>query len=319
MSWPPTPLRRISSSTGDGGDAVYPVSERFLARLAESHEVVTRVQLMLTDGQVIDVAHTGGSVTVDRGQAIRRTCTVTCPDPALLPRTPADQLATYGSRLLISRGVAYGDGSTELVPLGLFRLDSVDGDVSEGPVQLQGKDLSAVVADDKLTAPYSASGTVVGAVTALIQRSLPGASVIAEIEDAPIGRRTWDVEADPWEAAREVAAAAGADVFANADGEFVIRTLPDLLLTAPAWAVEAGDGGVYISGSVGMTSDGVYNGVLARGESTSDNLPPVSALAVDSDPTSPTYWDGPYGRRPMFYSSSTLISVNACTQAANLK
>ncbi|WP_257002549.1 DUF5047 domain-containing protein, partial [Streptomyces albidoflavus] len=126
---------------------MYPVSERFLARLAESHEVVTRVQLMLTDGQVIDVAHTGGSVTVDRGQAIRRTCTVTCPDPALLPRTPADQLATYGSRLLISRGVAYGDGSTELVPLGLFRLDSVDGDVSEGPVQLQGKDLSAVVAD----------------------------------------------------------------------------------------------------------------------------------------------------------------------------
>ncbi|MFE6597255.1 DUF5047 domain-containing protein [Streptomyces albidoflavus] len=298
---------------------MYPVSERFLARLAESHEVVTRVQLMLTDGQVIDVPHTGGSVTVDRGQAIRRTCTVTCPDPALLPRTPADQLATYGSRLLISRGVAYGDGSTELVPLGLFRLDSVDGDVSEGPVQLQGKDLSACVADDKLTAPYSASGTVVGAVTALIQRSLPGASVISEIEDAPIGRRTWDVEADPWEAAREVAAAAGADVYANADGEFVIRTLPDLLLTAPAWAVEAGDGGVYISGSVGMTSEGVYNGVLARGESTSDNLPPVSALAVDSDPTSPTYWDGPYGRRPLFYSSSTLTSVNACVQAANLK
>ncbi|WP_234422369.1 DUF5047 domain-containing protein, partial [Streptomyces sp. NRRL F-6674] len=195
---PRTRPRRISSSTDGGGDAVYPVSERFLARLAESHEVVTRVQLMLTDGQVIDVPHTGGSVTVDRGQAIRRTCTVTCPDPALLPRTPADQLATYGSRLLISRGVAYGDGSTELVPLGLFRLDSVDGDVSEGPVQLQGKDLSACVADDKFVAPYSASGTVVGAVTALIQRSLPGASVIAEIEDAPIGRRTWDVEADPW-------------------------------------------------------------------------------------------------------------------------
>ncbi|MFD5026986.1 DUF5047 domain-containing protein [Streptomyces sp. NPDC058373] len=298
---------------------MYPVSDRFLRRLAESHEVVTRVQLMLTTGEVVDVPHTGGSVTVDRGQAIRRTCTVTCADPALLPRTPGDRLATYGSRLFISRGVAYGDGTQELVPLGLFRLDSADGDVSEGPVQLQGKDLSACIADDKFVAPYTVSGTVVGAVTALIQRSLPGASVISEIEDAPIGSRTWDIEADPWEAACEVAAAAGADVYANADGEFVLRVLPDLLLATPAWAVEAGDGGVYISGSVGMASDGVYNGVLARGESTADNLPPVSALAVDSDPSSPTYWDGPYGRRPLFYSSSTLTTVNACAQAANLK
>jgi hypothetical protein len=85
------------------------------------------------------------------------------------------------------------------------------------------------------------------------------------------------------------------------------------------WAVEATEGGVYISGSRAMTSDSVYNGVLARGENTADNAAPVSALAVDSDPNSPTYWGGPFGRRPMFYSSSTLTTTNACTAAANLK
>src|SRR5690606_41925498 len=138
-----------------------------LARLADSHRPATRVQLFLTTGEVVDLEHTGGSVTVDRGQAIRRTCTVTVADPSLIPRTPSDQLATYGARLRISRGVDYGDGSEELVPLGVLRLDSVDGDVSEGPVNLQGKDLSAVVADDKLTAMYRATGTVVGAITAL--------------------------------------------------------------------------------------------------------------------------------------------------------
>ena len=50
---------------------MYPVSDRFLARLAESHAPVTRVQLFLTNGRVVDIAHTGGSVTVDRSQAIR--------------------------------------------------------------------------------------------------------------------------------------------------------------------------------------------------------------------------------------------------------
>ena len=82
---------------------MYPVSDRFLARLAESHQVATSVQLFLTTGEVVDLPHSGGSVTVDRAQAIRRTCTVTCPDPALIPRTATDQLATYGAQLRISR------------------------------------------------------------------------------------------------------------------------------------------------------------------------------------------------------------------------
>jgi hypothetical protein len=296
---------------------MYPVSERFLKALAESHRVATRVQLFLTTGEVIDLEHTGGSVPVDRAQAIRRTCTVTGADPSLIPRTPADELATYGARLRISRGIDYGDGSQELVPLGVFRLDTVDGDVNEGPVTLQGKDLSVIIADDKFTEPFKVSGTVVGAVTALIQRSIPDADVISLIVDVPIGSRVFDTEADPWAGAQEIAAAAGAEVYANADGVFVIATLPNLLTTPPVWAIEATEGGVYISASRAMTSDGVNNGVLARGENTSENVPPVSYLAVDDDPTSPTYWDGPYGRRPKFISSSAYTTVNACAQAAN--
>jgi hypothetical protein len=298
---------------------LYPVTDRFLARLAESHQVATRVQLFLTTGQVVDLDHTGGSVTVDRGQATRRTCSVTCPDPALIPRSPTDQLATYGARLRISRGVYFGDGTEELVPLGLFRLDSVGGDINDGPITLTGKDLSAIIADDKFTAPFTVTGTVVGAVSSLIQRSIPDADILSLIVDAPIGSRAFDVEADPWAGAQEIAAAAGAEVYANADGVFVIATLPELLTTPPVWAVEAAEGGVYISGNRAMSNDNVYNGVLARGENTADNIPPVSYLATDTDVNSPTYWGGPFGRRPMFFSSSTLMTLAACTQAANLK
>jgi hypothetical protein len=296
---------------------VYPVSDRFLKALAESHRVATRVQLFLTTGEVVDLEHTGGSVTVDRGQAIRRTCSVTVADPSLIPRTPTDQLATYGARMRISRGIDYGDGSSELVPVGLFRLDSADGDVSEGPVTLQGKDLSVIIADDKFTEPYKVSGTVVGAVTALIQRSIPSADVISLVVDTPIGSRVFDVEADPWAGAQEIAAAAGAEVYSNSDGVFVIAALPDLLTTPPAWAVEAVEGGVYISANRAMSSDGVYNGVLARGENTAENVPPVSYLAVDNDSGSPTYWGGPFGRRPKFVSSSAYTTLSACAQAAN--
>ncbi|HEY6116829.1 MAG TPA: DUF5047 domain-containing protein [Candidatus Dormibacteraeota bacterium] len=297
---------------------MYPVSDRFLDRLAESHQVATKVQLFLTDGRVLDVEHEGGSVQVDRSQAIRRTCSVTVADPTLIPRTATDQLATYGARLRISRGVDYGDGTQELVPLGLFRLDSVEGDVNDGPVTLQGKDLAAVVQDDKFTAPFSVTGAVIAAITSLVQRSIPDAQVISTAADAAIGRRTFAIEADAWAGCQEIAAAAGAEVYPNADGVFVIATLPDLLTTTPAWEIAAAEGGVYVRANRGMTSDRVYNGVLARGENSSDNVAPVSSLVVDTDTASPTYWSGPYGHRPFFYSSPTLTTVAACTNAAAL-
>lgn len=298
---------------------MYPVSARFLPRLAESHTPVTQVLLIGTDGQTIPVEHTGGSVPVDRGQAIRRTCTVTGCDPSLIPLTPADELATYGARLRIAVGVDYGDGTRELAAVGVFRLDEVTGDPSFGPVTLTGKSLECIVADDLFTEPYRATGTVVTAVTALIRRSIPDAEILPLIGTVTIGARTWDQGGDPWAAVQEIAAAAGAEVFTNGDGVFVIATLPDILTTDPVWTVSAGQGGVYITGSRAMRSAGVHNGVLAIGENTEEGVAPVRWLATDDDPGSPTYWSGPFGRRPTVYSSSTLTSTAAARSAAELR
>lgn len=298
---------------------MYPVSPRFLAALTESHQIATEVKLFRADGRVETLPHTGGSVTVDRGQATRRTCSVTLADTSLIPLTASAKLSVYGAQLRISRGVRYPDGSTEMVPLGLFRIDGVSGDVDEGPVTISGKSLEAMVADDKFTEAIKVSGTAVGAVTSLIQASLPAATVVNRATDNTIGPRTYDVEGDRWAAVAECAAAIGAEVYADADGVFIVSELPDLLTVTPVWTISAGEGGAYISASRGMSLDGVYNGCLAKGENTEADAPPVSALVVDDDPTSPTYWSGPFGHRPDFYSSATLTSVNACTSAATLR
>lgn len=298
---------------------MYPVSSRFLPRLAEDHGPVVRVILTHTDGTTRELSITGGSVTVDRGSAVRRTCSVELADVGLIPRTPADELSVYGATLRIEQGVDYGADDSETVPLGVFRITEVSGDPDDGPVTISGQGLEWVVQGDKFTEPWKSSGTAVGAVRALVQRTLPAATVISRVTDGVIGPRTFDIEADPWEAAQECAAALGAEVYADPDGVFIIAALPDLLTAAPVWSVAAGEDGVLVSANRGMSSDGVYNGVLARGENTETNSPPVSALAVDDDPTSPTYWDGPFGHRPMFYTSSTLTTQTAALSAAKLK
>lgn len=298
---------------------MYPVpSSRFLPALRESHVPYTQVQLLRTDGTVADLDHTDGSVTVDRGSAVRRTCTVTVPDTSLLPMTPTDQLAVYGARLRILRGIIYGDGTIEAVPLGLFRIDSISGDPTLGPVTISGSGLEAVVTDDKFTAPRTTRGgtAAVTAITGLIQDSIPGAVVTNRATDATIGTMTWDAQGDRWAAVQECATAIGAEVYADADGQFVIAELPDLLTATVAWDVDAGDDGVLISANRAFSRDGMYNLVVASGENTQDNAPPVTATASDTDPTSPTYVSGPFGRVPRFYSSATLINSTLAQGAA---
>lgn len=118
---------------------MYPVSARFLEALASDHSPATEVTLFRADGLVETLEHAGGSVTIDRKSACRRTCTVTVADPALIPTTAGDKAALYGATLRISRGIQYSDGAREMVPLGIFRVDSISGDVDEGPATIQGK------------------------------------------------------------------------------------------------------------------------------------------------------------------------------------
>ncbi|MFG7940952.1 DUF5047 domain-containing protein [Streptomyces cacaoi] len=295
-----------------------PPSARFLPALSESHVPVSVVELHRPDGRVEEVVHTGGSVTVDRSSAARRTATVESPAIELLPWTAADYLAVSGARLRILRGVAHPDGVVETVPIFYGRLDSITGDPEEGSVTLSASGLEAVVADDKFLAPYSTRNATaaITSITALIRSSLPDAVITATAPDDPLGPVTWDTEGDRWSAVQEIATAVGADVYADADGIFHVAPLPDVLEAPVVWEVAAGPGGALVGAARGWSRDGMYNVVIATGENTETDTAPVSAVMQDEDPTSPTYYAGPFGRVPRFYSSSTLTTVGAAESAA---
>lgn len=297
---------------------MYPVpSARFLPGLLRSHRVISEVQLITTSGTTEVLPHTGGEVVVDRGQAVRRSCTVQIDDVSLIPTTAADKLTVYGAQLLIYRGLEHDDGLREMVPVGVFRIDEVAGDLDVGPVEIHGSGVESYVVDDQFTSPRrlaSATSAVAG-IASLIQETLPAAVVTSQVTDSSVGNRTWDREDDRWEACRELATAIGAEVYADADGQFTIKTLPDVSADTVVWEVAAGESGALISAVRGMSRDGTYNSVTAFGENTEDNTAPVSATVEDTDPTSPTYV-GTFGRVTRFYSSPTLTTVNACTSAA---
>ncbi|MGW0984275.1 DUF5047 domain-containing protein [Streptomyces xiamenensis] len=297
---------------------MYPVPHpQWAAALRQSHRVITIVELHQTDGEIIPVPHIAGSVTADRGSSVRRKATVETPDISLLPRSAVDYLALTGARLRILRGLEIA-GQPVTVPIFWGRVDDVDGDPETGPVSISASGLEAMVAADRFQAATSTRGATdaVTSITTLIRGTLPGAVVSSTASSAALGVRTWDAQSDRWAAVQEIATAVGAEAWADVDGVFHIEPLPDPLTAEVAWEIAAGPDGALISASRGWSRDGMYNVVVATGENTEEGVAGIRAIARDEDPTSPTYWAGPFGRVPRFYSSPMLTTIGQAQSAA---
>ncbi len=84
----------------------------------------------------------------------------------------------------------------------------------------------------------------------------------------------------------------------------------------PVWTVDSGDEGVLVSTSKEYHRDGIFNAVVATGENE-DTAWAYTFTLKDTDPSSPTRWDGPFGRVPRFYYSPLLHTETSVEKAAD--
>ncbi len=302
---------------------MYPVSPMFLRTLATSHTMVARVDAYYA-GQLVraNVPFSSGSVTVDRGSKTRRKLSLTVPDPALLPWTETDVLAPYGQQLVVSRGIRFANGAEEWVPLGTFRIDNPSGDVHFGPVTVSGTTMESAIVDDKFQVPTTTRGMggCVDAIATLIRQTLPDA-IIANLtsgnRNPPVATATWDAGNDRWDAVTQIAQAMSATIYVDAEDRFVITDLPDVVNGPVAWDITEGEGGTLMSSARSVNRTGVCNAVVASGENSASGAAPVSGVARDTSPTSPTRWGGPFGKVTKFISSALWITAGDCQNAAN--
>jgi hypothetical protein len=188
----------------------------------------------------------------------------------------------------------------------------------DGPISISGTDRMSNIVDSKLTSPrqFRATDTYEYVVEQLVLDAYLDAVIEWDDEDvalSPIGR-TANVEDDRYAFLRELIIGLGKIFYFDHRGVLLIRTPPDP--SSPLWTVSRGEDGVLVSASRSLSRDGVFNGVLATGEAL-DTEPPVRGLAVDSDPNSPTYWNGPFGRVHREFASPLLTTGAQCRLAAS--
>lgn len=302
---------------------MYAISDSFRAALATSHTMVARVDAFYAGALTLaDLPITDGSVTVDRGSKTRRTLSLTIADPSYLPWAATDPLAAYGQQLVVSRGIRFPNGVTEVVPLGTFRINEPSGDVHTGPVTITGTSMEAAIIDDKFQVPTTTRGYggCVDAITALIRQTLPDAiitNLTAGARNPTCAVATWNADADRWDAVTQIATAMQAEIYVDAQNRFVITDFPDVVNGAVAWDIAEGAGGTLMAASRKMSRTAVCNAVVASGENSAAGSAPVSAVAKDNGPTSPTKWGGPFGKVTKTISSALWTSVGACQAAAD--
>lgn len=256
----------------------------------------------------------GGSITANLTHRVTRTGSFNL-GPEFWPMTATDPLTPYQTVANIRAGITYGDGSTEMFDVITGRAGEVTRN-ADGSVTARIDDLAADVIGYLFENPRNSENiNVLLQIRRLIQEALPSATFGTDDVDDPNAitpRLTWDE--DRGKALDDLAETLGARWFALGNGDFVVRAYPYDVGTIVQTIVD-GPGGLLVDGAPSITRDGAANSVTVVVERF-DGGTPFRVRARDNSPTSPTMFDGPFGRVSKIIKVQTPLTVGQATTYA---
>lgn len=289
---------------------MWPTSSAFQEALLEPHRVIAIADLWLGGTPLLrELPVAGGTIRIQPGLQ-RRTADLDLVEthtPAL--NAVLNALSVPGVQVRTRRGIQFLDGSTELVPTGVFNVRRIRE--SKGRIQLTLADHGRRVARARFRSPRTSSTGY----TLPQQIQLFAAEVIPNLRTVNVSgngtrvpRMVWEQNRD--DAITQLSAAAACEVGFDPDG--ALRLARPKPISVPAdWTLHSGKALVQAARDVDW--DTVFNVVVAVGE-RADGTVAAFGVAEDDDPASATYVDGPLGEQVTF-STSALYLTN--TQARN--
>ncbi len=284
------------------------------AALHGGHTAVTRVDVWHSGRHVYTLSATGGSVKAETGSPVSRSLTATLVDPTgRLSRSDAgDLLNAYECEIAPYRGVRLADDRDELCPQGVFGLTGktvADGD--DGlTISLVGQDRAMGYQGPLGRAVAISAGTPIEtAIRQLLTTLQPGLAMNTLKTGFTCGPLYFGSDMDAWAEAQKLAQSAGAKLFHDRSGQLVLA-LAGSLSDRPVARYAEGDG-LLLDVSRAEDSDTIRNVIVAENADQS-----IQVEVADTDPTSPTYARGRYGRRVHTLKNPYFGSVRQAQQAA---
>lgn len=313
---------------------MYPTSAKFQAAIAGTHRKVVRARILTdiqfgakpTGGQPLAIK--SGQVKFNSKEKVKAQLSLTVVGDYW------EALEPYGVEIFVERGIAYGDGTEELVPLGYFRVDRISqGSAPAGEIQVEASERMTQLQDARIVYPYDYPAGVthatlfdrlVNGYNDGLQRSYGLYPRVGGGADVPVRFIGYDgtrailpagvVDDDAYEYMAKLAETKGCVLRFNRLGELevVARDVPPG--TDPDYVIKGGVGGNLVSASRELTREGVRNMIVTRGSDPA--YPTGYALAYNFDPSNKLYIFGPFGVVPQYYASPLLQSNEQASAAA---
>lgn len=282
---------------------------------------------LYSGGQLLSTpAVVGGSVTADCRRTILRDCSL-----EFAPTSDAEALAlwdailTPGVTVGLARGFLLPDATHVVAPLGIFVPDSPEmRETAEGmSLSLACTDMALKVQRARWTDPYQAlAGSSLAAVlTDLLHDRYPPLPINISSSNCPETMGSGLVleagdSSDPWADAVNLAGAYGYALFVDVTGTARVQRISAPVPGGYAFTFARGKTAIVTEKTKSSPLEQTYSGVIASAEG-SEVANPVRGESWDTNPASPTYCRGPFGKVPYFYSSSLMTTVDQCQAAAD--
>ncbi len=234
----------------------------------------------------------------------------------LLPTRPGDILTPFGTRVTATLGIELLDGSVSTVPYGTYEITTAGTNTSadQRTVDVTLGDVSGLVDRYRFeTSLTVASGTDLGAMINTVVANRTGFNPGVGVVGATLGAARvfgLDTGTAPWAEILDVLSGFSRTAWYDRTGAIQVGS------------INADPNAAYpLSSLASLSADfdtRPPNVIVARGE-PQDGTAPVQAVALDTDPSSPTYagtgpGTSPYGR-VTYYFTSPLILTQAQAQA----
>jgi len=314
-----------------------PVTDRFLETVRGSHRSVAR--LTLVDGVQHGPAPTGLPVPMLAG-AVRLTASsmVKAQLRLQIPGDWWDDVQPFGAEVFAERGVAFGDGQEEYVPLGYFPLgDPVQDSAPYGPLTLSCDDrMGRLIKVCRIVIPWQIpTGTTHRQIVErLVNGDLSGVGTYGmyRLQGAPPVPIMWDqagydpdtatvdtlplVDDSAAEYLAKLVDTRGCVLRFRPTGELEVVAASPPVDAAPVYRLSTGpaSGATLKRWSRRTTDQGVFNTVRAVGSDPAHQTGYRVARIVD--PTSQLRYDGPMGPRVRYYASPLLTTDAQADEAA---
>lgn len=320
-----------------------PSSAAFAEAVTRSHTICTRVDVWDGDALVAstetgEILLVDGGVDIDRQANIRRHMTMTFVDPDPPSMVPT-QTRTADTREVFDplsylefrpwRGIEFPDGTKEYIPLGVVYLSSTEIQEDQGGVTFHctADDRSDLISENKWQTIYNPPAETFQKVMSRIvldravhfdgsMQSIPDDITANSVAPAGVAYSTTD---DPWQMVMKLGDSGGLEPFFEATGLFVVRIPADPTKSIPVLDFSEGANGVRLSPLNRIIDRKTARSGVVVNSSAPWLLYPVSATVWDTDPTSPTFYKGPFGMNPEIIDNATVSNDADALKAAQAK